>query len=578
MDRQIIYAGAIPLETDLLSTNKNMMVGLSKLSAAILGTGIVLNGFTCVPTGVASLQVQLTAGEIYSLQNIDGTAYSSIALDTTHQIVKQGILLDTVLLTATPPVTAGQSINYLVQVTYQDSDLLPVVLPYYNASNPSVAYSGPANTGTTNNTVRKGVATVGIKAGIAATTGSQTTPAPDSGYTGMFVVTVANGQTTITSPNISTLAGAPFATESLLQKVGQASTQITANAAGTSDAITATITPAITALVNGMSLIIRASFANTSATPTFTVSGLASKSIVKGSNLPLVAGDIAGAGHWVELQYDLAFDKWVMQNPATGVSASVFTSKIQSLAGTGVVSNQLIASLQPTALDFRATPLTSGVINTRSISTALSLTVPSTATLGTISAQISRLVLLAIDNAGTVELAIVNIAGGNNLDETTLINTTAIAAGSNTANIIYSTTARTGVPFRVVGYIESTQATAGTWATAPSTIQGYGGQALAAMSSLGYGQTWQSVTRVVGTTYYNPTGRVIKFNPNFTISTTGGADSGTVLVNGLQVSQAYFSAGSGAFKGSLPVEIPPGASYSMAVTGSAILNFCTELR
>jgi hypothetical protein len=64
------------------------------------------------------------------------------------------------------------------------------------------------------------------------------------------------------------------------------------------------------------------------------------------------------------------------------------------------------------------------------------------------------------------------------LDESTLISTTVLDAASDSATVIYSATARTNVPFRVVGYIESTQATAGTWATAPSKIQGYGGQAL----------------------------------------------------------------------------------------------------
>jgi hypothetical protein len=102
------------------------------------------------------------------------------------------------------------------------------------------------------------------------------------------------------------------------------------------------------------------------------------------------------------------------------------------------------------------------------------MVVSSGSTLGTVSAQQSRIVVLALDNAGTIELAVVNISGGNNLDETTLISTTAEggAGAADSANVIYSTTARTSLPFRVVGYIESTQATAGTWATAPSTIQG----------------------------------------------------------------------------------------------------------
>ena len=102
-----------------------------------------------------------------------------------------------------------------------------------------------------------------------------------------------------------------------------------------------------------------------------------------------------------------------------------------------------------------------------------------------------------------------HFSGGNNLTETGLITTTAISSGSTSASTIYSTTARTSVAYRIVGYVESTQATAGTWATAPSTIQGYGGQALNAMSSLGYGQNWTDVTasRALSTVYYNTTGK-----------------------------------------------------------------------
>ena len=208
----MIYPGAVPLETDLLNAQKNDMVGLSKLAAAVLGTTTQVNGLTVAPNSPAALNVVVSPGEIYSLQNIDGTAYSSIAADTTHQILKQGIFLDAVILATAAPGTAGQSVNYLIQATFTESDTTPVVLPYYNASNPAIAYSGPANAGTTNNTKRQGLVAVSAKAGIAAATGSQTTPAPDSGYVGLYTVTVANGQTTVTAGNISTLAAAPFTT------------------------------------------------------------------------------------------------------------------------------------------------------------------------------------------------------------------------------------------------------------------------------------------------------------------------------------------------------------------------------
>ena len=113
----------------------------------------------------------------------------------------------------------------------------------------------------------------------------------------------------------------------------QAATAITAAAAGTADAITAAFTPTIATLVNGMLLIVRAASTNATATPTFKADGTAIKTIVKGNNLALVAGDIAGAGHWIELQYDLTLDKWVLQNPATGVaSGTSFASNAEAQA------------------------------------------------------------------------------------------------------------------------------------------------------------------------------------------------------------------------------------------------------
>lgn len=237
MDRQIVYPGAIPLETDMLNSNKYALIGLSKLAAAILGTSTLLNGLACTPDSPASLNVNVAAGEIYSLQNVDGTAYSSLAADTTHQIVKQGIRMDAGLLSCPAPGTAGQSINYLIQVTYTDTDSGATVLPYYNASNPAQAYSGPANSGTAQNTVRKGICTVAVKAGIAATTGTQTTPAPDAGYVGAWVVTVANGQTTITSGDIALYSGAPFLTERLTDKISQATGDSRYALAGTSSSV-----------------------------------------------------------------------------------------------------------------------------------------------------------------------------------------------------------------------------------------------------------------------------------------------------------------------------------------------------
>lgn len=88
----------------------------------------------------------------------------------------------------------------------------------------------------------------------------------------------------------------------------------TAVAGGTADAITADFTPNV-ALTNGTTVIVRAGAANATTAPTFAPDGLTAKTIVKGNNLALSAGDIAGAGHWLEMNFDATLDKWVLQNP-----------------------------------------------------------------------------------------------------------------------------------------------------------------------------------------------------------------------------------------------------------------------
>jgi hypothetical protein len=113
-----------------------------------------------------------------------------------------------------------------------------------------------------------------------------------------------------------------------MAKAIQSGKLFSASAGGTADAITATFTPGVSTLTNGMALFVRAAAANATTTPTFTpASGtIAAKAIVKGAGAALAAGDIAGAGHWIELQYDLTLDKWVLMNPATGVTSATTVS------------------------------------------------------------------------------------------------------------------------------------------------------------------------------------------------------------------------------------------------------------
>ncbi len=222
MDRQIVYSGQVPQTTDLLNTNRQTMIALAKLCADLFGTSTVVSGLGCVPTTPASMSVTINPGQIYQLANVDGTAYSALPADTTHSLLKQGILMDAQSFILSAPATAGYSQNYLIQAAYLENDINNVVLPYYNSANPSQAFNGPGGSGNAQPTTRAGQVSLQLVAGTAAATGTQTTPAVTAGYVGLAIITVANGQSTITAANITAYPNAPTApTGGFLAAIGE---------------------------------------------------------------------------------------------------------------------------------------------------------------------------------------------------------------------------------------------------------------------------------------------------------------------------------------------------------------------
>ena len=154
MDRQIVYPASIPLDTDFLSFNRNVMVALGSLAQAVLGGATIVDGLACTPTAPASLSATVGAGSITQLGPVDTLSYGSLPADTTDQIVKMGINLTPTTFTLTPPATSGESVIYLIEASFAESDTTPVVLPYVNAANPAQPYSGPGNSGVAQNTQR----------------------------------------------------------------------------------------------------------------------------------------------------------------------------------------------------------------------------------------------------------------------------------------------------------------------------------------------------------------------------------------------------------------------------------------
>ena len=313
------------------------------------------------------------------------------------------------------------------------------------------------------------------------------------------------------------------------------------------------------------------------------------------ANITTVANDCAIAipisGGWQVVAYQRASGLFALSGANSDITSlsGLTTALSRAQGGTGntvgagvqiqpisasVAANAMTISASALSLDFRSATLGSGTVAAVT-GTPANLVISSGSTLGTVNAVQSRIAVLALNNAGTIELAAVNIAGGNDLSETGLITTVAEggAGAADSANVIYSTTARTSVAYRVIGYIQSTQATAGTWATAPSTIQGAGGNALAAMSGLGYGQTWQnlSASRAPSTAYYNTTGKPI------TVCIT--ANSSAVAIFSMAVNSANILSMSvpATYNASGTVVVPPGGSYAFSI-GSITSFSWYELR
>lgn len=96
-------------------------------------------------------------------------------------------------------------------------------------------------------------------------------------------------------------------------------------ATGTVDAIVATFTNAPT-LVEGLTVVVKSTGANTSTTPTLNVNALGAVTIVKGSGVALEAGDIAGSRHYCEFRYDATNTVWVLMNPQTASQVTILAA------------------------------------------------------------------------------------------------------------------------------------------------------------------------------------------------------------------------------------------------------------
>lgn len=353
----------------------------------------------------------------------------------------------------------------------------------------------------------------------------------------------------------------------LLSSVQQLSLFTTA---GSTPVFTLTPTSPLASYTTGTRYNVQFNASGTYGSNTINVSGLGNKNLKQYDLNGVKQPAVIYSGMITDIEYD-GTDFVVIDAIAS------FNLPMQSITA-AVSANALTGTFNaPSTLSFRNATLTNGAPVSVSIASNLTLTVPSTATLGTIASTSARLIWLIAYNGGTPVLCVTNLAGGLNLDETTLISPTTISTGATSVSVIYSaSTVSANSPFRVVGFSDVTETTPGTWATGPTTVQGIGGNNL---SAFGGNQTWvnQTGSRALSTTYVNARGESKKVSVQVTNSTSAWIIATITTTTGSSVNIPGPSAATGQQCG-LYFDVPAGCQYSIALnTGTPTLVNWSEL-
>ncbi len=144
------------------------------------------------------------------------------------------------------------------------------------------------------------------------------------------------------------------------------------------------------------------------------------------------------------------------------VSANALTVALKTQAGSDPSGGS------PCKIGFRNATIATGDYSQVSATAATSVVASSGSTLGTTSATANYVYVYAINNGGTIELGLSN----RNFDQLNIQSSTTEggAGAADSGTVLYSTTGRSNKAIRLIGRILSTQATAGTWASAVTSI------------------------------------------------------------------------------------------------------------
>jgi hypothetical protein len=146
---------------------------------------------------------------------------------------------------------------------------------------------------------------------------------------------------------------------------------------------------------------------------------------------------------------------------AVNLSAGAITISLVQKDGTSAPT-----STSPVYVTFRDATAGSGVVNTRSITSTINITIPQNATLGLGSGSSAWIYLYAIDTGSGVVMGV----SATSFNLATLASAVQIDGTSTSSITLYALATQTTKPIQYIGKIQAPQTVAGTWNTAPTLM------------------------------------------------------------------------------------------------------------
>ena len=214
-----------------------------------------------------------------------------------------------------------------------------------------------------------------------------------------------------------------------------------------------------------------------------------------GAGLIALTGNELITGQPVWIMYDGTFFDILSVTTSTVTAANLansslgFSVPINLQLNASVGSNQLTLAVKgnngsdpsatnPVIFSFRDTTIANGDPVIVTLTAALSFTIGSGNTMGCVSNQMCRLWILGFNNAGTVQLCAFNALSGTSvapINEGVLQTSQSGTSGGSSAQLYYcNASAVTNKAARILGYVEISESTAGTWATGPTYVPLFG--------------------------------------------------------------------------------------------------------